>query len=176
MMAFPQGLPEWDPVREALEEREELAGTSVSRNCFSCGLAWIGSERRVSICLSQHASDHIEPEEAELWYAGKRMKEGNKLADHLGRNEKTKVVAKLQKKGSGPPQREPPISEEEHKQMLAHYRKKQEEQKKLEEADDDHHLNAPWANPNSLKNHFRGVSDVKVRGLASFKGFNQGLF
>ena len=30
MIAFPQGLPEWDLVRQALEDKEELAGTSVS--------------------------------------------------------------------------------------------------------------------------------------------------
>ena len=30
MIAFPQGLPEWDLVRQALEGTEELAGTSVS--------------------------------------------------------------------------------------------------------------------------------------------------
>ena len=30
MISFPQGLPEWDLVRQALEGTEELAGTSVS--------------------------------------------------------------------------------------------------------------------------------------------------
>lgn len=49
----------------------------------------------------------------------------------LGKNEKTKVIAKLQKSGSGPPQREPAVSEEERKAMMAHYFKKQEEMKKL---------------------------------------------
>ena len=29
MIAFPQGLPEWDLVRQALENTEELAGKSV---------------------------------------------------------------------------------------------------------------------------------------------------
>ena len=29
MIAFPQGLPEWDLVRQALEGTEELSGTSV---------------------------------------------------------------------------------------------------------------------------------------------------
>lgn len=29
MMAFPQGLPEWDPVREALEDTEDLTNSSV---------------------------------------------------------------------------------------------------------------------------------------------------
>lgn len=33
MIAFPQGLPEWDLVRQGLEGTEELAGTSVSPAC-----------------------------------------------------------------------------------------------------------------------------------------------
>ena len=49
----------------------------------------------------------------------------NKLSDHVGRNEKTKIVAKLQKKGGGAPQREAPISPEEHKAMMAYYHKRQ---------------------------------------------------
>jgi len=42
-----------------------------------------------------------------------------KLSDYVGKNDKTKVVAKLQKKGSGAPQREPIVSEEEQKAMVA---------------------------------------------------------
>ncbi len=34
MIAFPQGLPEWDLVRQAIEGTEELAGTSVSHCCI----------------------------------------------------------------------------------------------------------------------------------------------
>lgn len=30
MICYPQGLPEWDFVRQCLEEREDLAGTNVS--------------------------------------------------------------------------------------------------------------------------------------------------
>ncbi len=36
MIAFPQGLPEWDLVRQALEGTEELAGTSVSFPLSEC--------------------------------------------------------------------------------------------------------------------------------------------
>jgi hypothetical protein len=42
-----------------------------------------------------------------------------------GKNEKTKIVAKLQKKGGGAPQREAPISPDEHKAMMAYYHKRQ---------------------------------------------------
>jgi hypothetical protein len=31
MICYPQGLPEWDMVRQCLEEREDLSGTNVSR-------------------------------------------------------------------------------------------------------------------------------------------------
>lgn len=122
----------------------------------------------------QYANDVLDPETAELWYAGKQMKRGKKLKDHLGNNEKTKIVGKLQKKGSGPPQKEPPISEEEHKQMMAYYHRKQEEQKKLEEADDDHHLRSEWADPSSLKAHFRGTQNIKLSGIGGTRGFNHG--
>lgn len=32
MICYPQGLPEWDFVRQCLEEREDLTGTNVSRD------------------------------------------------------------------------------------------------------------------------------------------------
>ena len=38
MIGFPQGLPEWDLVRQALEGTEELAGTSVSPVFHCCTL------------------------------------------------------------------------------------------------------------------------------------------
>ena len=42
MIAFPQGLPDCDLVRQALEGTEELAGTSVSLSCCDsgCDLSW----------------------------------------------------------------------------------------------------------------------------------------
>ena len=40
-----------------------------------------------------------------------------------GKNEKTKVVIKLQNKGSGAPVREPRVDEDTHKAMLAYYYK-----------------------------------------------------
>ena len=55
---------------------------------------------------------------AQIWWAGKMMIPGNMLHEHVGKNEKTKIVAKLQKKGGGAPQREAPISADEHKAMM----------------------------------------------------------
>ena len=47
----------------------------------------------------------------------------------MGRNEKTKIIAKLQKKGHGAPGREQVFSEEEQKKMMAYAYKRQEELK-----------------------------------------------
>ena len=100
MIAYPMGLPEWDPVRMDLEEDEKPSDTPVG-------------------------ADILDAQTAQLWWAGKQMIPENKLSDHVGRNEKTKIVAKLQKKGGGAPQREAPISPEEHKAMMAYYHKRQ---------------------------------------------------
>ncbi len=43
---------------------------------------------------------------AELWWAGKELQRGKLLCDFVGKNEKTKLVVKLQKRGAGAPQRE----------------------------------------------------------------------
>ena len=49
--------------------------------------------------------------------------------------------------------------------MMAFYHKRQEEMKKLEaEGDDeDHYTNSSWADPNALKRHFQGVSNIRLR-------------
>ena len=140
MICYPMGLPEWDLVRQCLDDTEVLAGT-------------------------QWANEHLEPETATLWFCGKQMLPDNKLRDHVGKNEKTKVVAKLQKPGGQAPAREPRVDAETQKQMMAFYHKRQEEMKKLEaEGDDeDHYTHSTWADPNALKRHFQGVSNIRLR-------------
>ena len=66
---------------------------------------------------------------AELWWAGKQLDRAKLLRDFIGRNEKTKISAKLQKKGQGAPAREPVFSAQEQKAMMAFAHKKQEELK-----------------------------------------------
>ena len=39
----------------------------------------------------------IEEQNASLWFSGKEMQRGKKLQDSVGKNEKTKVIVKLQK-------------------------------------------------------------------------------
>lgn len=55
------------------------------------------------------------------------MLRGLKAKDFLGTNEKTKVVVKLSKRGSGRPAREPLMSEEEKKLMMLHAHRRQEQ-------------------------------------------------
>lgn len=86
----------------------------------------------------------------------------------MGKNEKTKVVARLQKRGGGAPVREPAVSEEERKAMLAFYFKKQEEEKKLAEDADDSYLAAHWADPRALKAGLLGTGGIAWKpGAAS---------
>lgn len=49
----------------------------------------------------------MDPDSSTLWFAGKQLQPDKKLSDFLGRNENTRAVVKLQKKGAGPPAREP---------------------------------------------------------------------
>ena len=39
----------------------------------------------------------LDEETAELWWASKNLLREKKLCDYVGRNEKTKIIAKLQK-------------------------------------------------------------------------------
>ena len=71
----------------------------------------------------------LEEDMAQLWWAGKQLERGKQLKDYVGRNEKTKIVAKLQKKGQGAPAREPVFSAQEQKAMMAMAYRRQEELK-----------------------------------------------
>ena len=140
MMAYPMGLPAWDPVALCLEGVDGLDGT-------------------------QAAAELLEAPEATIWVASKDFPRGQKVGDRLGWNEKTKVVAKLQREGSGPPAREPAVSEEERKAMMAHYFKRQEELKALANAEDDDYLASQWADPKAMQRNLRGQGSVKAPGL-----------
>jgi len=91
-MAFPMGLPEWDTIRLTLNGNEGIEGTSAG-------------------------VELLDPETAELWVASRMFDRNQIVADRLGRNDKTKVIGKLQKPGAGPPGREAAVSEEEKKAM-----------------------------------------------------------
>jgi polyhydroxyalkanoate synthesis regulator phasin len=134
MIAYPayHGLPEWDPVRLILEDKFDFPANGAD------------------------VYEYLDPKDTALWWAGKELFKGKLLSDYVGKNEKTKILVKLQKTGAGAPVREPAVDEKSYKNMLSHYYKKQEESKKLDEDNDDAYMNSAWANPKSLKNQLIG--------------------
>ena len=95
-----------------------------------------------------------------LWCFSKELQFEKLLSEYVGKNDKSKVVAKLQKKGAGAPVREPVVSEDEQKAMIAFYHKKEQEAQRMEMEDEDAYQNSTWANPKALKNAFSGVGDI----------------
>ncbi|XP_008066647.1 UPF0769 protein C21orf59 homolog isoform X1 [Carlito syrichta] len=138
MIVYPMGLPPYDPIRMELEDKEDLSGTQAGLNV-------------------------IKESEVQLWWAAKELRRTKQLSDYVGKNEKTKIIVKIQQRGHGAPAREPIISSEEQKQLMLYYHRRQEELKRLEENDDDTCLNSPWADNTALKRHFHGVKDIKWR-------------
>ncbi|KAL7526617.1 hypothetical protein ACHAWF_001974 [Thalassiosira exigua] len=141
-MAYPEGLPEWDAARIALDGgAEELLGTHLGGALAA------------------------EPDRVSLWACGKEFERGTLLSDRLGRNEKTKITVKLTDLDAGAPAREPVVSEAEREAMTAFYFKRQEELKKLADADEDDYLNSEWADPKGMRRGLQGLGDVKAPGL-----------
>lgn len=137
-IVYPMQLPPHDSIRNEFQNTEDLAGT-------------------------QAALEVIEPAKGQLWFAGKQMLTDRKLADFIGKNEKSKVIVKLQKSGEGAPGREPVFTEAERKQMMMQAYRRQEELKRLEHDDDDSYLDSAWSNCGSLKNQMNGINDIKFR-------------
>ncbi|KAK7078832.1 hypothetical protein SK128_002631, partial [Halocaridina rubra] len=135
MIVYSMNLPPHDPIRQELENRECLDGTQDKK--------WI-----------------LDPGMTQLWFAGKEMQCGKKLLDYVGRNEKTKVIVKVQKRGQGAPGREPMLTEEEQKKIMLAEFKRREELQKLDEDDDDAYLDSSWADGSQLKRSFQGLTNI----------------
>lgn len=140
MMAYPMGLPEWDSIRLTIEGNDGLEGSSAG-------------------------TEILDEDTVELWVASRQLARNQTVAERFGRNEKTKVIAKLQKPGAGPPGREAAISEDEKKAMMAFYFKKQEEMKALAESSEDDYLHSTWADPKALQRSLQGQNAIKAPGL-----------
>merc|ERR1719291_763107 len=65
MIAYPMGLPDYDGVRQILEEREVLEGAA--------------------------SLEVLDPEQISLWCFSKELQRDKLLSDYVGKNEKTKV-------------------------------------------------------------------------------------
>lgn len=143
MIVYPMGLPPYDHIKLEFdnEEEEAISGTQGSKAIINDG----GS----------------------LWFASKQMQndQGKLLSDYVGKNDRSRVVVKVQKRNSqGAPAREPQMSESEHKNLMSRMYRRQEEMKKLaEEAefDQDSYLDSQWADSNALKKQFQGLGNLK---------------
>jgi hypothetical protein len=140
MIAYPayHRLPWYDPVRMECENKEELDGRS-------------------------DMQDILDAKDSVLWWAGKELQASKDLHEYCGKNEKTKIMTRLQAKGSGAPVRESRVDKETHAAMMHHYYQKQEEEKKLKADDDDSYLESAWANPKALKASLTGGGPISFR-------------
>ena len=138
--AYPSGLPAFDPAHLLLHDD--------ASNTLLAGIM---------------GTDYMPPLTSELWWAGKEFVRGQTVADRLGRNEKTKVIARLQRPGAGAPVREPVVSEDERAAMMACYFKKQEAEKALAEDREDGYMNAAWADTRALKSSLLSTTNVSWR-------------
>jgi len=139
MIAFPAGLPDWEPARLETEGIEDLEGTA-------------------------EGVDIMNAETTVMWWASKQLDHSKTLADFVGKNDKTKIVVQLTKKGAGAPVRTgQQQSKAEQEAQMAYYFKKKEEWKKLEEEDDDSYMSSEWANPKAMKSQLNGTGNVSWR-------------
>ena len=86
MMAYPayHGLGDWEPIKVLLENREDFDDKT-------------------------DLTDDLSVDNTTLWICGKELQRGKLFSDLFGKNEKSKYIVKLQKKGQGAPVREPLI-------------------------------------------------------------------
>lgn len=134
---WPMGLPEYEPVRMELENREIL-----------------------SECLNNELTKVADLHDTKLWFASKELLSGACLKDFLGNNEKSKVTIKVASKKAGQPCREPLISEQDQKLLMMHSARRREELEKLARDADDSFLDAPWADQHSLKRKVLGLDSI----------------
>lgn len=134
---YPMGLPEYEPIRMELENRE---------------------------CLSDYndkqSTNVADPQDTKLWFASKEMLLGKNLSDYLGKNEKTKVIIKVASKKAGQPSREPLLSEQEQRLIMAHQARRREEIQRMAKDQDDSYLDAKWADQQGLKRKVIGLENV----------------
>lgn len=55
------------------------------------------NQKRNLWCILQASTEVLEEDNTSIWFSGKEMLRGKQLKDFIGKNEKTKIVAKIQK-------------------------------------------------------------------------------
>ena len=86
MMAYPgfHGLGVWEPIWVILENKEEF-------------------DEKMNL------TDDLAIDNCVLWCVNNELQSGKTFADYFGKNEKSKMVMKVTKRGGGAPVREPVI-------------------------------------------------------------------
>lgn len=133
-IVYPMGLPPYDPIQEHLDNRETKPMPQV-----------------------------IDQNMAQLWFAGKELQPDKLLRDYVGKNEKTKAILKLTKRGQGAPGREPQLDPADQAGMMAYWHKRQQELKTLDKNSDDSYLDSGWADSRDLQKQFYGLDNIKWR-------------
>lgn len=64
--------------------------------CFMNSVINMDSDRNMW-CILQASTEVLEEDNTSIWFSGKEMLRGKQLKDFIGKNEKTKIVAKIQK-------------------------------------------------------------------------------
>jgi hypothetical protein len=67
-----------------------------------------------------------------LWWAGKELSKAKAIREYAGKNDKTKMIVKVQKVGGEQPLREPHIDSNTYQQMVKYYYRKVDESKEFE--------------------------------------------
>ncbi|GFW35969.1 cilia- and flagella-associated protein 298 [Trichonephila clavipes] len=137
-ICYPMDLPCYEIVYLELLGKEDLSGTQANQTV-------------------------LKTDEAELWWACKKLDKDKLLSDYVGKNEKSKIIIKLQKKGHGAPVKEPVLTEEQRKILLLEEHRRRQEFKRLEIDDDDSHLDSQWADNNRLKKSYLGLSTIRFK-------------
>eukprot|EP00769_Ergobibamus_cyprinoides_P001057 gnl/Ergobibamus_cyprinoides/2056.p1 GENE.gnl/Ergobibamus_cyprinoides/2056~~gnl/Ergobibamus_cyprinoides/2056.p1 ORF type:complete len:297 (+),score=58.83 gnl/Ergobibamus_cyprinoides/2056:124-891(+) len=156
MIAFPQGLPEYDPVRIILDDDDDHLGNAEGARWY----AGTQTQRAIRDALSDV-----------LWVGFTKCvkrddPEKPLLSDYFGTNDKSKVVVRPARAGMGAPAKDASKKSEGELAMMSYYHQRQEALRKLDQQDPDDaaHIAAGWADPSALRKQFHGMSsDIRFR-------------
>jgi hypothetical protein len=96
-IVYPMGLPPHDPIQMEFENKEDLEGTQVIDSIYLFLLFYCKIYHFLFKFFIKAALEVIPFQDASIWFSGKEMIQGKKLMDYLGKNEKSKVIVKIQK-------------------------------------------------------------------------------
>ena len=126
-IAYPMGLPEYDMVSACLDDDEDLSGSASGKEVMDDETACLWWAGKQMLREGQTLRDYVRFILEIMHFVPKLMHFVLYMMDftlkhdefsQIGKNEKTKVVVKLQAAGGGAPTREPAINEETQKKMM----------------------------------------------------------